>query len=521
MAASKPFYITTAISYPNGMPHIGHAYEAVGTDVIARFKRHDGFDVKFLTGIDDHGQKMVLTARKQDTTAAELADKMAPHFIEMTKRLNLSNTDFIRTIEPRHEKSAQALWERIAAKGDIYLGAYKGWYSVRDEAFYTEDELTEGEGGAKLAPTGTPVEWMEEETYFFKLSAYEDKLLALYDAQPDFIMPASRRNEVKAFVKRGLKDLSISRAKTKLDWGVDVPGDDSHVMYVWMDALTNYITGVGFPDVDSADFKDFWPADVHVIGKDIVRFHAMIWPALLMAAELPLPKRIFGHGFLNNKGEKMSKSVGNVIDPFTLTDAYGVDQMRYFFCREISWGNDGSYSHESLVNRINADLANDLGNLASRSLSMIAKNCDGALPTPGELSAEDKAILKLAQEALGVARDHMDNLAVHLAVGAVWDVVGEANKYFAGQEPWALRKTDAARMETVLYVTAEVLRYIAILAQPVVPEGAGKLLDALGQAEDVRSFAHLDDAHKLTPGIAIPKPDPIFPRFIEPEGEDA
>ncbi|MEQ9144746.1 MAG: methionine--tRNA ligase [Parvibaculaceae bacterium] len=517
MSAPKHFYITTAISYPNGPPHIGHAYEAITTDVIARFKRLDGYDVRFLTGVDDHGQKMVQTAKARGITALELADEMAPKFQEMDRVLNISNDDFIRTIEPRHVASVQHIWEKIAKKGDIYLGKYSGWYSVRDEAYYGEDELTDGDDGNKYAPTGTPVEWIEEETYFFKLSAYAERLLTHYEAHPDFIQPQTRRNEVVAFVKRGLHDLSISRSVEKLDWGIPVPGDDSHVMYVWVDALTNYITGLGYPDTDSELFRKYWPADVHIIGKDIVRFHAIIWPALLMAADIELPRQVFGHGFLNNRGEKMSKSVGNVIDPIDLANAYGVDQLRYFFCREVPYGQDGSYSHETVTNRINADLANDLGNLAQRSLSMLNKNLGGVVPEPGEMKPQDEAILAQADAMLEAARAHMAENAIHKALGVVWDVVAEANRYFAGEEPWALKKTDPARMGTVLYVTAEVVRNVAILAQPVVPAGASKLLDVLAVPEDERTFAFCGPEHRLKAGTELPKPEPVFPRFVEPE----
>ncbi len=516
MSDPKAFYITTAISYPNGPPHIGHAYEVITTDVIARYKRLDGYDVRFLTGVDDHGQKMAQTAKAKGTTPQALADEMAPKFLAMDERLNISNDDFIRTTEARHEKACQYLWEKIAAKGDIYTGTYSGWYSVRDEAFYDEDELTTGESGQKLAPgTGTPVEWMEEETYFFRLSAYQEKLLALYESQPDFIQPASRRNEILAFVKRGLNDLSISRARTKLDWGVGVPGDPNHVMYVWIDALTNYITGLGYPDMDGDLFKRYWPADVHIIGKDIVRFHAVIWPAMLMAAEVALPKRVFGHGFLNVRGEKMSKSVGNVIDPFTITDTYGVDPIRYFFCREVTYGADGSYSHDTVVNRINADLANDIGNLAQRSLSMIAKNCGGQVPAYGAFTAEDKAVLDAAAALPEKTREQMERLEIHAYVGEVFAVVSEANRYFAGQEPWALKKTDPERMGTVLYVTAEVVRRCALMLQPVMPASIARLLDLLAVPESARAFS--DIAASLTPGTTLPAPAGVFPRYVEPE----
>lgn len=515
MPGDKNFYITTAISYPNGAPHIGHAYEVLTTDVLARFKRLDGYDVFFLTGTDEHGQKMVETAEREGLTPGELADRNTPLFKQLASALNCSNDDFITTREARHIEASQEIWRRLAAKGDIYLGKYEGWYSVRDEAFYTETELTEGPDGQKLAPTGTEVKWMEEESYFFKLSAYQDKLLELYESQPGFVQPDARRNEIMSFVKGGLKDLSVSR-KT-LDWGVPVPGDENHVMYVWIDALTNYITGVGFPGTDEKAFEKYWPADLHVIGKDILRFHTVYWPAFLMSADVELPKRIFAHGFLYNRGEKMSKSLGNVLDPFGMIDAYGVDPFRYFFCREVSYGQDGSYGHEAMVNRINADLANDLGNLAQRSLSMIAKNCDGVVPTPGTLSADDEAILAATDGLLAPARAAMDNQAIHTYAGDVWKVVAEANRYFAGQEPWALKKTNPERMGTVLYVTAEVIRQIAILASPIMPQSCAKLLDQIVVAEDNRDFAALGEGGRLESGTALPKPEGVFPRYVEEE----
>src|SRR5215468_8673706 len=393
MAKSR-YYLTTAIAYPNGLPHIGHAYEAIATDAIARFMRLDGYDVYFLTGTDEHGIKMLQTANREGVSARELSDRNVLRFRAMVERLNCSNDDFIRTTEARHYRSSTAIWERIKAAGDIYLSKYAGWYSVRDEAYYDEDETKLTEDGKRLGPQGTPVEWVEEESYFFKLSAYQDKLLDLYSRVPDFMLPRERLNEVASFVRGGLKDLSISR--TTFQWGIPVPGDPKHIMYVWVDALTNYITGVGFPDTDSDSFRRYWPADLHVIGKDIVRFHAVYWPAFLMSAGLAVPRRIFSHGFLFNRGEKMSKSVGNVIDPFALADAYGVDQLRYFFLREVPFGQDGNYSHEVIVARINADLANDLGNLAQRSLTMVARNFAGTLPAPGDLTANDQAILAQA-----------------------------------------------------------------------------------------------------------------------------
>jgi methionyl-tRNA synthetase len=518
MPAKKPFYITTAISYPNGAPHIGHAYEAIATDAIARFMRLDGYDVYFLTGTDEHGQKMQQTAAKEGLTARQLRDRNVPRFEAMVERLNCSNNDFIHTTEERHHRASQAIWEKMETAGDIYRDKYAGWYSVRDEAYYAEDETHVNEHGTRLATkTGTPVEWVEEESYFFKLSAYQQKLLDLYASVPDFVLPKERLNEVASFVRGGLQDLSISR--TTFDWGVKVPGNDKHIMYVWVDALTNYITGVGYPDVESEKFKHYWPASLHVIGKDIVRFHAVYWPAFLMSAGVAVPKRIFSHGFLFNRGEKMSKSVGNVIDPFTMTETYGVDQFRYFFMREVPFGQDGNYSHEAIVNRINADLANDLGNLAQRSLSMIGKAFGGVLPAPGEFTEADMTILAAADGLIGTAREHMRTQQLHQVLNAVWAVVADANRYFASEAPWGHAKTNPQRQGTILYVTAEVLRQVAILAQPFVPASAAKLLDLLGVPAEERGFAELEGGKRIKPGAALPLPGPIFPRYLEPDTE--
>jgi methionyl-tRNA synthetase len=509
----KSFYITTAIAYPNGVPHIGHAYEAIATDALARFQRLDGRDVFFLTGTDEHGLKMVQTAEAEKLPTLEVATRNAARFKEMDERLNVSFDRFIRTTEEQHHRSSQEIWKRMAASGDIYLDSYAGWYSVRDEAYYAEDETVVGDDKVRRGPQGTPVEWVEENSYFFKLSAYQDRLLTLYSDQPDFIGPDSRKNEVVRFVKSGLRDLSISR--TTFDWGVRVPGDPEHVMYVWVDALTNYITGVGFPDEGDSNWR-YWPTDVHIIGKDIIRFHAVYWPAFLMSAGIALPKRVYAHGFLFNRGEKMSKSVGNVVDPFNLADQYGVDQMRYFFLREVPFGQDGSYNHEAIVARINADLANDLGNLAQRSLSMIAKQYAGVLPEPGEFSDSDRAILAQADGMIGLARTAMATQQIHQALNAVWAVVAEANRYFAGEAPWALAKTDPPRQRTVLYVTAEVIRQIAILAQFAMPGASARLLDSLGIPEGARAFAALGGARRIRPGTVLPAPMPVFPRYVEP-----
>jgi methionyl-tRNA synthetase len=518
-AASLPrqtFYITTAIAYPNGVPHIGHAYEAIATDALARFQRLDGKDVFFLTGTDEHGLKMVQTADAEKLPTMEVATRNALRFKEMDQRLNVSFDRFIRTTEEQHHRSSQEIWRRMAANGDIYLDSYAGWYSVRDEAYYAEDETVVGDDKVRRGPQGTPVEWVEEKSYFFRLSAYQDRLLALYSSQPDFIGPDSRKNEVISFVKGGLRDLSISR--TTFDWGVRVPTDSEHVMYVWVDALTNYITGVGFPDEGDPNWR-YWPADVHIIGKDIIRFHAVYWPAFLMSAGIPVQKRVYAHGFLFSRGEKMSKSLGNVVDPFNLADQYGVDQVRYFFLREVPFGQDGNYNHEAIVARINADLANDLGNLAQRSLSMIAKQYDGVLPEPGAFSDSDKAILAQADGMIGLARTAMATQQIHQALNAIWAVVAEANRYFAGEAPWALAKTDPARQRTVLYVTAEVVRQIAILAQPVMPQACAKLLGILGIPDDARDFAALGGATRIQAGIRLPAPSGIFPRYVEPSAD--
>ena len=517
--SGKPYYITTAIAYPNGAPHIGHAYEAIATDAIARFMRLDGRDVFFLTGTDEHGQKIQQTAALEGLTPRQLLDRNVPRFEAMVKRLECSNDDFIHTTEERHHRASEEIWRRMEKKGDIYPGKYAGWYSVRDEAYYAEDETQLNEQKQRVASkTGTPVEWVEEESYFFKLSAYQQKLLDLY-ARPNYVLPKERLNEVASFVRGGLQDLSISR--TTFDWGIRVPGRDGHVMYVWVDALTNYLTGVGFPDTESDKFKRYWPADLHVIGKDIVRFHAVYWPAFLMSADIDVPRRIFAHGFLFNRGEKMSKSVGNVVDPFALADAYGVDPLRYFLLRAVPFGQDGNYSHEAIVTRTNADLANDLGNLAQRSLTMVARNFGGILPKPGPFSQADNIVLSAADDMIELVRHDMETQQLHMVLTFVWTVIALANQYFTEQAPWALAKTDPTRQGTVLYVTAEVLRQVGILAQPFMPTSAGKLLDLLGIPPNERSFDRLGSADKrVAAGTALPAPSPVFPRYIEP-GEKA
>lgn len=513
----KPFYVTTAISYPNGTPHIGHAYEVVAADTLARFKRLDGYDVFFMTGTDEHGQKMMQTAEKEGITPAQLAQRNSDAFQAMNDELGTSYDRFIRTSDADHHAAAQELWRRMEANGDIYLDKYAGWYSVRDEAFYTEEQTHVAEDGVRYATeTETEVTWTEEESYFFRLSKYQEKLLALYSESADFGAPSSRFNEVIRFVEGGLTDLSISR--TTFDWGIPVPGNDKHVMYVWVDALTNYLTGAGFPDIDSASFQKYWPADVHIIGKDISRFHAIYWPAFLMSAKLELPKRVMIHGFLHNNGVKMSKSLGNTVSPDDFVTRYGLDQVRYFFLREVPFGADGSYNHETIVARINGDLANNLGNLAQRSLSMVAKNCGGVVPAPGELTQDDKAILEAASKLLEINRSAYEHQDFSRALEAVWHVLGDTNAYFAEQEPWKLKKTDPARMETVLYVTIEIVRQVAILLQPVLPQAMTSLLNILGVGEGTaRHFENFGTA--LVPGTELPAPAPVFPRYEEPKAE--
>lgn len=509
----RPFYVTTAITYPNGNPHVGHAYEYIATDAIARFKRLDGFDVRFLTGTDEHGLKMVETAAAEGIPTAELARRNSDVFERLQEKLNISFDRFIRTTDADHHEASKEIWRRMEAAGDIYLDSYSGWYSVRDERFFVESETAEVDGTRVAIETGTPVTWTEEQTYFFRLSAYTDKLLAHYEANPDFIRPEVRRNEVVSFVSGGLRDLSISR--TSFDWGVKVPGHPDHVMYVWVDALTNYLTGVGYPDTDSPMFRRYWPADLHMIGKDIIRFHTVYWPAFLMSAGIDLPRRVFAHGFLLNRGEKMSKSVGNIVDPVALVDTLGVDQLRYFLLREVPFGQDGSYSEEAIIARINADLANELGNLAQRSLSMVAKNLDGVVPTPGEFSADDTELLDVADGLLERVRTEFDNQAMHLALEAIWLMLGAANRYFSAQQPWVLRKSDSEadqkRFATVLYTTCEAVRIAALLIQPVMPDSAGKLLDLLSQPPEQRSFAAI--GARLAPGTALPPPTGVFPRY--------
>ncbi len=524
---SKPYTITTAISYPNGRPHIGHAYEAIATDAFARFQRMMGRDVFFQTGTDEHGLKMAQTARGRGVSPQELADEMSAYFRQMCDTLNVSYDRFIRTSEPDHHTASQALWRAMEANGDLYLDRYEGWYSVRDEAFYDEKELTDGEGGARLSPQGTPVEWTVEESWFFRLSKYQEPLLALYRDHPEFIQPESRRNEVMRFVEGGLSDLSVSR--TSFDWGVKVPGSEGHVMYVWVDALTNYVTGCGYPD-DAERMARYWAegGDItHIIGKDIVRFHAVYWPAFLMSAKLPLPKKVFGHGFLLNRGEKMSKSLGNVADPLELAEKFGVDQLRYFLLAEVSFGNDGSYSAEAIVQRANSDLANSFGNLAQRTLSFIAKNCEGKTICDGfEPTADDLDLGKLVRTACALEfYDHMQSLAPSLAIEAWMRAVFACNQYIDAQAPWALRKTDPQRMKAVLAILYEAIGNLAIAIKPIIPESTAALLDQMGVPEAARTYEAIQQRHwyrdLVASGFTLSQPKPLFPRLELPADEGA
>ena len=511
-SAAPTYYLTTPIYYVNDAPHVGHAYTTLACDVLARFKRLDGYDVKFLTGTDEHGQKVEKSAQAAGVHPQEFTDRVSQNFRDLADHMTFSHDDFIRTTEDRHKQACSEIWQRLFDNGEIYLGSYAGWYAVRDEAFYTEAELAEDPSGAKTAPSGAEVEWVEEPSYFFKLSAWQDRLLAYYEANPDFILPKTRRNEVISFVKGGLQDLSVSR--TTFNWGVPVPDDDDHIMYVWLDALTNYITAVGFPETETSEYAQYWPADLHMVGKDILRFHAVYWPAFLMGAGLKPPKRVFAHGWWTNEGQKISKSVGNVIDPFDLVERYGLDQVRYFLLREVPFGNDGDFSHRAMVQRMNGELANDYGNLAQRVLSMIAKNCDSRIPEPGELTGNDTALFDQAVALLGKQRELMDIQSFHEALETIWTMIRAANVYVDAQAPWKLRKEDPVRMATVLYVLAECIHHLAILTQPFMPEASSKLLDQLGIAEDRRAFDAISgEESMLVPGTELPKPQGVFPRF--------
>ncbi len=502
----KNFYVTTPIYYVNDVPHIGSVYTTLAADVIARFKRLDGYNVKFMTGTDEHGQKVEKAALKAGMDPQSFTDKVSLRFREVFDLMNISYDDFIRTTESRHKKAATALWIKLLENEQIYLDKYSGWYSVRDEAFYNEDELVEGK-----APTGAEVEWVSEESYFFKLSAYQDKLLELYEKQPDFVSPGFRRNEVVSFVESGLRDLSVSR--TTFKWGIPIPGNNQHIMYVWLDALTNYLSVVGYPDVECKDFKAFWPADLHIVGKDITRFHAVYWPAFLMAAGIDLPKRIVSHGWWLIEGEKMSKSLGNVVNPLDLVNEFGVDATRYYLMREIPFGNDGNFTRHSFIKRINSELANNIGNLVQRTLSMIWKHCDGKVPQASKSIYDQKELLQFAESLIIKIRTQIDQQLIHIVIEDIIDLSNRANTYIDHQSPWTLKKTDEEKMKSVLYVLAETIRYIAIILQPFVPDSATKILDQLSISKDERKFKHLSRNYALKAGTEIPEPKGVFPRI--------
>jgi methionyl-tRNA synthetase len=517
---SEPYYLTTAISYPNGKPHIGHAYEAIAADVIARFKRAQGFDVRLVTGTDEHGLKMDKTAREAGRDTLEFATEMSNHFRDMCAALHIDYSAFRRTTEAQHHAASVAIWEAMAANGDLYLDRYEGWYSIRDEAFYDESELVEGEGGVKLSPQGTAVEWNVEESWFFRLSKYRDYLIELNET-PGFLEPESRRNEVLAFLKgQDLRDLSVSR--TSFDWGVPVPGSPGHVMYVWVDALTTYLTGVGFPDRDG-EFARFWPANLHLIGKDIVRFHAVYWPAFLKSAGLPAPKAIFGHGFLLHRGEKMSKSLGNVVDPLELAERFGVDQLRYFLLAEVPFGKDGGFSAEAIVTRCNAELANSFGNLAQRVLSMMFKNLDGQLSRYTRTDV-DEALLSAVNTGTRELTAAFEALDFSVGIEAWMRAVFACNQYVDEQAPWTLRKTDPERMRVVLLTLFSAVHDLAIAIRPVVPTSADRLLDQMGVPANERGLDALGSSdwyeRLVATGFRLSQPVGVFPR-LELPAEDA
>nr|WP_298796163.1 methionine--tRNA ligase [uncultured Acetobacter sp.] len=507
---TRPFYITTPIYYVNGAPHIGHAYTSVAADVMARFHRLAGDDVFFLTGTDEHGQKVEQAAQAAGVAPKAFADRVSDDFRSMADAMAISYDDFIRTTEPRHIKGAQALWQKVAENDAIYLGAYEGWYALRDECFYGEDELIAGPDGQKTAPTGAPVEWVKEPSYFFRLSAFQDRLLAYYEANPDFLGPHGMKREIVSFVKQGLRDLSISR--TSFNWGIPVPGDEKHVMYVWFDALANYLSALDYPNTDAALMR-FWPASLHLVGKDIARFHAIYWPAFLMAAGIELPKKIFANGWWTIEGQKMSKSLGNVVDPRDLVKEFGLDAVRFFLLREVPFGGDSDLSRKSLITRNNVELANDLGNLAQRTLSLVARNCGGILPERRTLTEEDTQILNHVAVLQDLMASQMDRCALTDALEDVWKVIRACNAYIDHQAPWALKKTDIERMNDVLRVLVDALRGIATMLQPFMPQSMDRMLTQLGVTEEERSFASLE--MPLPGGRQLPAPQGIFPRYVE------
>ena len=486
---NKNFYITTPIYYPSGKPHMGHAYSSIVADIFARFKRLEGYNVLFLTGTDEHGLKIQREAEKLKKNPIDFCDEISKKFKELTKILNLSNNDFIRTTEKRHYKSVEEIWNRLVNSGDIYLDKYSGWYSVSDEAYYDIDEIDDDNGVKKAKASGSIVEWVEEESYFFKLSNWGNKLIDYYKDNVDFIVPSSRKNEVIKFVEKGLKDLSVSR--TSFSWGIPVPKNNKHVIYVWLDALTNYISALNFPDVNDEKYKNFWPADVHIIGKDILRFHAIYWPAFLLASKLPLPKKIFGHGWILSDDKKMSKSLGNILDPIEIINSFGVDQLRYYLVKEVSLGNDGSVSMENLKNCINNDLANNYGNLCQRVFSFIKKNCSNKIPKKNKLMFQDKKLLEELKNNIPNLIKLMNTQKLNEYIKLVVSFSFDANKYFNDSEPWSLKNKDPLRMETILHTISEQIRSISILLNPIIPEATGKILDLMNVEKENRLISSI------------------------------
>ena len=473
---NKSYYITTPIYYPSGNPHMGHAYSSIIADVFARFKRLDGYNVFFLTGTDEHGLKIQKAAEKNNQKPKDFCDNISKIFKDLSKSLNLSNDDFIRTTEERHYKAVQFLWDRLASKGYIYLSKYKGWYSISDEAYYNEEEITSKDDKKISIISGSTVEWVEEESYFFKLSSFQEKLLEFYNKNPEFILPIARKNEVVSFVKSGLKDLSVSRKS--FSWGIKVPNNEKHVIYVWLDALTNYISALNYPNLEDKLFKNFWPATLHIIGKDILRFHAIYWPAFLLAADIKPPKRVFGHGWILSDKEKMSKSKGNILDPIEMIKIYGLDQLRYYLVKEVSFGNDGNISNENIEYCINSDLANNYGNFCQRTLSFAEKNCNGVVPEDIKFNEKDLKILNSFSDNVEKIRSFIDNQQLNEYVKFIIDKSFDANKYFNDESPWN-KKDDKKRLNTIIYVSLEIIRKISILLMPIIPDSAKKSFKSL------------------------------------------
>jgi len=507
---NKNFYITTPIYYPSAKPHMGHAYSSIVSDVIARFKRLDGYDVEFLTGTDEHGLKIQRAAKEQGIDPKKFCDEISKTFRNLSNTLNLSNTDFIRTTENRHIKSVQNLWKILEERDQIYLSKYSGWYSVSDEAFYNEDEIKKENDINVSVNSGSKVEWVEEESYFFKLSDWGDKLLKFYDENPKFILPITRRNEVISFVKSGLKDLSVSRKS--FSWGVKVPSNKDHVIYVWLDALTNYISALNYPDTKNIKYKNFWPANIHMIGKDILRFHAVYWPAFLLAADLPPPKRVYGHGWILSGEEKMSKSKGNILDPLEIVNKYGLDPLRYYLLKEVSFGNDGTITQEKLENCINSDLANNYGNLCQRVISFNDKNCGLTIPKKNSFEKVDSDILNKVGNNVNTLRSYIDNQELNLYTNFIVNCLFDANKYFNDQEPWK-KKSDIVRLNTIMYVSLEIIRKISILLNPIMPETSLKVLEIFNLKQKDITLESIGNHENLKPDTKIKKIDILFKKI--------